>query len=270
MVCAGIPLRVRPGCGGVEAEPPSLSAGLGIRRVKRRRIDGGKRAAHKSVFLGPLFLFVATTQPHPRAMRRCAVVTLLQLSRSRAAAACAADAAFLPRACTAAGRIDAASTSTTPTAAAACRLASTARGLACPPHGGGGGSGRTASGGAATSATTDNSSHAHDPAAEAAYHAAADDALHALLDGLEAWVDDTPGLADVDVEYSVSVGGGDGGGRVSLTSFFFQALSHPPYTHTPFPQQSGVLTLSLGAGRGTYVLNKQAPNRQLWLSSPVR
>ena len=36
------------------------------------------------------------------------------------------------------------------------------------------------------------------------------------------------------------------------------------------PPQSGVLTLSLGLGKGTYVLNKQAPNRQLWLSSPVR
>ncbi len=31
----------------------------------------------------------------------------------------------------------------------------------------------------------------------------------------------------------------------------------------------GVLTLRLGA-LGTYVLNKQGPNRQLWLSSPVR
>lgn len=31
----------------------------------------------------------------------------------------------------------------------------------------------------------------------------------------------------------------------------------------------GVLTLKLGA-LGTYVINKQAPNRQLWMSSPVR
>ena len=30
----------------------------------------------------------------------------------------------------------------------------------------------------------------------------------------------------------------------------------------------GVLTLRLG-GKGTYVLNKQSPNRQLWWSSPV-
>ena len=33
--------------------------------------------------------------------------------------------------------------------------------------------------------------------------------------------------------------------------------------------QQGVLTLTL-AGKGTYVLNKQAPNQQIWLSSPIR
>jgi len=31
----------------------------------------------------------------------------------------------------------------------------------------------------------------------------------------------------------------------------------------------GVLTLRLGSEHGTYVINKQAPNRQIWLSSPV-
>lgn len=40
---------------------------------------------------------------------------------------------------------------------------------------------------------------------------------------------------------------------------------HPP----GLPSQQGVLTLSL-AGRGTYVINKQAPNHQIWSSSPVR
>lgn len=30
----------------------------------------------------------------------------------------------------------------------------------------------------------------------------------------------------------------------------------------------GVLTLALGEGGGTFVLNKQAPTRQIWLSSP--
>lgn len=32
--------------------------------------------------------------------------------------------------------------------------------------------------------------------------------------------------------------------------------------------QQGVLTVKLGR-HGTYVINKQAPNRQIWLSSPV-
>lgn len=32
--------------------------------------------------------------------------------------------------------------------------------------------------------------------------------------------------------------------------------------------QQGVLTLVLG-GKGTYVINKQAPNREIWWSSPL-
>lgn len=33
--------------------------------------------------------------------------------------------------------------------------------------------------------------------------------------------------------------------------------------------QSGVLTLNVGE-HGTYVINKQPPNKQIWLSSPIR
>jgi len=32
--------------------------------------------------------------------------------------------------------------------------------------------------------------------------------------------------------------------------------------------QQGVLTVKLGS-HGTYVINKQTPNRQIWLSSPL-
>ncbi|XP_060893459.1 frataxin, mitochondrial [Labrus mixtus] len=32
---------------------------------------------------------------------------------------------------------------------------------------------------------------------------------------------------------------------------------------------SGVLTVKLGGDRGTYVINKQTPNKQIWLSSPT-
>ena len=34
--------------------------------------------------------------------------------------------------------------------------------------------------------------------------------------------------------------------------------------------QQGVLTIRLGGDRGTFVVNKQTPNRQVWLASPVR
>lgn len=32
---------------------------------------------------------------------------------------------------------------------------------------------------------------------------------------------------------------------------------------------SGVLTLQLGPSLGTFVINKQPPNKQIWLSSPI-
>eukprot|EP00940_MAST-03C_sp_MAST-3C-sp2_P002416 g2416.t1 len=34
-------------------------------------------------------------------------------------------------------------------------------------------------------------------------------------------------------------------------------------------ESDGVLTIQLGSGFGTYVLNKQTPNRQIWWSSPI-
>ncbi|KAK4248919.1 hypothetical protein C7999DRAFT_30608 [Corynascus novoguineensis] len=62
------------------------------------------------------------------------------------------------------------------------------------------------------------------------YHAVADEYLERLLTRLEELQDERE---DVDVEFS-----------------------------------SGVLTLSLGSDIGTYVINKQPPNKQIWLSSP--
>jgi frataxin-like iron-binding protein CyaY len=44
-------------------------------------------------------------------------------------------------------------------------------------------------------------------------------------------------------------------------------LAHKP--HRPMFMQQGVLTLKLGE-LGTYVINKQSPNKQIWMSSPVR
>lgn len=43
----------------------------------------------------------------------------------------------------------------------------------------------------------------------------------------------------------------------------------PPAPLSRARSQSGVLTVRLGR-HGTYVINKQTPNRQIWLSSPVR
>lgn len=62
------------------------------------------------------------------------------------------------------------------------------------------------------------------------YHELADDYMNALLEKLEAMQEETE---DIDVEYS-----------------------------------AGVLTLTFPPN-GTYVINKQPPNKQIWLSSPT-
>ncbi|KAK0473196.1 hypothetical protein IW261DRAFT_1569962 [Armillaria novae-zelandiae] len=65
------------------------------------------------------------------------------------------------------------------------------------------------------------------------YHEVSDHAMEALLDQLENLLDsEAQSNPDYEVEYS-----------------------------------SGVLTLKLGE-HGTYVINKQPPNKQIWLSSP--
>jgi len=67
---------------------------------------------------------------------------------------------------------------------------------------------------------------------QAKYHEVSDSTMEALLDSLEGLVDELNDPGN-EVEYS-----------------------------------SGVLTLSL-TGKGTYVINKQPPNQQIWLSSPT-
>ena len=68
---------------------------------------------------------------------------------------------------------------------------------------------------------------------EMVFHKVADEMLHNLQDAVEAWGEDNAG-DDFD-------------------------LSH----------EMGVVTIAMGSGKGTYVINKQAPNRQIWVSSPV-
>jgi frataxin len=72
----------------------------------------------------------------------------------------------------------------------------------------------------------------HPSLSELEFHKLADQTLENILERLEAWLEEV-GLDDADVELS-----------------------------------QGVLTLKLGDA-GTYVINKQTPNRQLWMSSPV-
>ncbi|XP_060136030.1 frataxin, mitochondrial isoform X2 [Zootoca vivipara] len=57
----------------------------------------------------------------------------------------------------------------------------------------------------------------------------------------------------------------------SLTDFF-EELADKPFAPQDYDVSfsSGVLTVKLGGSMGTYVINKQTPNKQIWLSSPSR
>uniref|UniRef100_UPI0037E81DBB frataxin, mitochondrial n=1 Tax=Semicossyphus pulcher TaxID=241346 RepID=UPI0037E81DBB len=69
---------------------------------------------------------------------------------------------------------------------------------------------------------------------EAAYEKVADETLDALADYFEDLMDESFTGAEYDVVFS-----------------------------------SGVLTVKVGGDHGTYVINKQTPNKQIWLSSPT-
>jgi frataxin len=89
---------------------------------------------------------------------------------------------------------------------------------------------------------------------QSVYDTLADAAMEELLDKLQDTLD-SHGDSSLEVEYNV---------RLSRTA----CASHPCSLIVPVPQ-SGVITLDLGQ-HGTYVINKQPPNKQIWLSSPVR
>ncbi|XP_005942986.1 frataxin, mitochondrial isoform X3 [Haplochromis burtoni] len=52
---------------------------------------------------------------------------------------------------------------------------------------------------------------------------------------------------------------------------YFEDLTDEAFTGADYDVlfSSGVLTVKLGGDHGTYVINKQAPNKQIWLSSPT-
>ena len=86
------------------------------------------------------------------------------------------------------------------------------------------------------------------------YHEVADKTMDHLLESLEE-LHEVESMEGYEVEFHV---------RDLSTSLISRQLI---YQH--FSLQSGVLTLNLGP-HGTYVVNKQPPNKQIWLSSPFR
>ncbi|XP_033869884.3 frataxin, mitochondrial-like [Acipenser ruthenus] len=52
---------------------------------------------------------------------------------------------------------------------------------------------------------------------------------------------------------------------------YFEDLTEQPFTSAEYDVTfvSGVLTIKIGGDHGIYVLNKQTPNKQIWLSSPT-
>ncbi|XP_036593405.1 frataxin, mitochondrial [Trichosurus vulpecula] len=54
-------------------------------------------------------------------------------------------------------------------------------------------------------------------------------------------------------------------------AYFFEDLGDKPFTSKDYDVSfgNGVLTVKLGGDLGTYVINKQTPNKQIWLSSPT-
>ncbi|KAG1705771.1 Frataxin, mitochondrial [Nymphon striatum] len=50
----------------------------------------------------------------------------------------------------------------------------------------------------------------------------------------------------------------------SLCEYFDEVCPDADVTYA-----DGVLTVKLGEPHGTYVINKQVPNRQIWFSSPI-
>ncbi|XP_005999462.1 frataxin, mitochondrial [Latimeria chalumnae] len=52
---------------------------------------------------------------------------------------------------------------------------------------------------------------------------------------------------------------------------YFEDLADQPFSSPDYDVTfaNGVLTIKLGGDFGTYVINKQTPNKQIWLSSPT-
>jgi frataxin len=87
-----------------------------------------------------------------------------------------------------------------------------------------------------------------------------------VLRGLFQEYGDSQQMDGFDIDYGVS-NSEMSSNHVSFTSFVHWITDIVLFISLKFKNQ--VLTLRLG-DFGTYVVNKQTPNRQIWLSSPVR
>ncbi|XP_078070154.1 frataxin, mitochondrial [Mustelus asterias] len=58
---------------------------------------------------------------------------------------------------------------------------------------------------------------------------------------------------------------------LDLLADFFEDLGDQPFVPKDYDVSfaNGVITINMGEKLGTYVINKQTPNRQIWLSSPI-
>lgn len=95
------------------------------------------------------------------------------------------------------------------------------------------------------------------PMEDEEYHTVAEAWMDAINEKAEAMQE---AREDVEVEYSVSLP------RHSRPCQHGKNFILTPSSFCPL--QAGVLTLSLPQ-QGTYVINKQPPNKQIWLSSPL-
>ncbi|CAG9559580.1 unnamed protein product [Danaus chrysippus] len=56
----------------------------------------------------------------------------------------------------------------------------------------------------------------------------------------------------------------------SLFEYFEELIDQSPQLKgADITFSDGVLTVALGSNYGTYVINRQTPNKQIWLSSPI-
>lgn len=93
--------------------------------------------------------------------------------------------------------------------------------------------------------------------------------MERLTEYLEEMIESMDDAQGLDVEYSVSHGMTTHCYSSRLSELSLDLVTDMMPLEVSSCGKSGVLTLDLG-DKGTYVINKQPPNKQIWLSSPSR